>query len=691
MKNKIIISLFLVLLVAISVSAVSAEAVDDEIIADAGIDEIVSDAEVNEVAAIEEPVTTDDATLGDGEEKTGADIQTAIDNAEEGGEVDLGESQVYNVEDGQTFTLDKKVTVKGNNVIIKASGASQGGNGALFIANVAGTGFEGITFINTDGHKAYGQTVSGYAIQLAIENGFVDNCKFIDWSSGIYGRNAAFCTITNSYFNGSSELVTGAGKGEKGTKAINLMQSHDITVKYCTFEGQVLDGISIASNSGHNIMTDNIFIDNVYAIYFGGASTQGCVIANNTFTRCGYCPDVTDAINKKVTVLSTQKACNGFIIADNIIEAVEGSTFIIAESGNTAHGYPSTIGDINITGNTLTVAEGAIPETITFIKIVSNQGELNPYAPIDVSGNTIAAGVTPVKVWYADWGSEDQPVIPAAEPVVTSFEIVDVSTATKKVTVKLVDIGGEALAGETISYTINGGAEKTTETDVDGLAVIDATEDGIIAIAFAGNDNFKEAETSIKFTSTSTKTNPTITASAITATAKVGKVYTATLKDSTGKALAGEKVTFYFNGKSTTVTTDENGIAKLNINVANKGTYQITVSYLGNDKNNAVVAVKDIKVNVQATKAVFKKATLKAKKAKKVKFTLKDASGKAIKGKKITIKVNGKTFSAKTNAKGVASVKVKVAKKGKFTAVAKFAGDNTYKAITKKAKFTVKK
>ena len=81
---------------------------------------------------------------------------------------------------------------------------------------------------------------------------------------------------------------------------------------------------------------------------------------------------------------------------------------------------------------------------------------------------------------------------------------------------------------------------------------------------------------------------------------------------------------------------------------------------------------------------------MKVKKAKKVKFTLKDASGKAIKGKKITIKVNGKTFSAKTNSKGVASIKVKVTKKGKFTATAKFAGDNTYKGITKKAKFTVK-
>ena len=684
MNKKIILSLLAVFIVAISLSAVSAAD-------DVAVDDVITDAGIGEVVAVEEPAAADDAVLADGEEKTGDDIQTAIDNAEDGGEVDLGVDQVYNVADGKTFNITKKVTIKGTNVIIKASGASQGGSGALFIANVAGTGFDGITFVNTDGKKNYGEAISGYAIQLAIENGTVNNCKFLDWSSGVYGRGAAFCTITNSYFNGSSTKVTNGGSKESGTKAINLMGSHDITVKGCTFEGQVLDAISIASNSGNNIMTDNTFIENCYAIYFGGASTQGCVIANNSFIRCGWCEDAEgNVIFKDLPVISTQKAANGYIIADNTIEATEGSIFMKAESGNTAHGYPSAIGDINITGNTLTVAEGANPATITFMYILSNQGQLSPYAPINISGNTIAEGVTPVTVWYADWGSETDPVFPAADPVATSIIIKDISTATKKVTIELVDVNGVAQAGKEISYSINGGATQTGETDADGLLTIDVAEDGVIALAFAGDEELKAAETSINFASTAVKTTPTITASAMTATAKIAKYYTITLKDSTGKALVGESVTFYFNGKTTTVKTDENGKAKLSINVATKGNYQIAVSYLGNDKNNAVTTAKNIKVNVQATKATFKKATLKVKKVKSVKFTLKDSKGKAIKGKKITIKVNGKTFSAKTNAKGVATIKVKVTKKGKFLATAKFAGDNTYKAITKKAYFTVK-
>ena len=50
--------------------------------------------------------------------------------------------------------------------------------------------------------------------------------------------------------------------------------------------------------------------------------------------------------------------------------------------------------------------------------------------------------------------------------------------------------------------------------------------------------------------------------------------------------------------------------------------------------------------------------------------SLKDNKGKVMKGKKVTLKVNGKTFSAKTNAKGVATFKItKLTKVGKNNAV----------------------
>ena len=680
MNKKIILSLLLVLLVAISLSAVAA--------AD-------NNATANDGTDTEEIGPSADAV----------EIQNKIDNAQDGDTIEL-ENKTYNVT-GATFTLDKQVTVKGNGATIAASGAEQGGQGALIVATVAGTSFEGITFVNTDGHKAYGEKVSGYAIQLAIENGSVDNCAFIDWGSGVYGRGASFCTISNSYFNGSSTKVTNGGTKESGTKAINLMGSHDIIVKGCTFEGQVLDGISIASNSGNNIMTDNTFIENCYAIYFGGASTQGCVIANNTFIRCGWCEDEEgNIIFKDLPIISTQKAANGYIIADNIIEATEGSLFMKAESGNTAHGYPSTIGDINITGNTITTAEGASPESVTFMYILSNSGPLNPYAPIAIVNNTIESGITPVTVWYADWDNEEGTVIPAAELAKTMINTVEVNTAEGTATVALLDVNGAPQAGKALSYIINGGDEVNATTDENGQLVISVNDENTeektgeytIAISFAGDDKLAPSSTNIALKSTASEKIATqiqadnLTVESVSSVdGRVGDYFKYYLRDAEGNPIVNKLIYIGFNGHTYTSTTDENGCAKTQINLAKEGGYTFAVCFLGDEEYNSSFAVAKITVTKQTPKLTAKAATYKATaKTKSLSITFKSKFGNVVSGRTIKVTVNGKTYTAKTNSKGVATVKVSISKKGTYTYTASFAGDNIFKATSAKAKLVIK-
>ena len=75
---------------------------------------------------------------------------------------------------------------------------------------------------------------------------------------------------------------------------------------------------------------------------------------------------------------------------------------------------------------------------------------------------------------------------------------------------------------------------------------------------------------------------------------------------------------------------------------------------------------------------------------KKLYATLKDNKGKTISSKKIIFKVNGKKYSAKTNKKGIATVKVKISKKKTYVVTTTFNGDSSYGKITKKSKLIIK-
>ena len=158
-----------------------------------------------------------------------------------------------------------------------------------------------------------------------------------------------------------------------------------------------------------------------------------------------------------------------------------------------------------------------------------------------------------------------------------------------------------------------------------------------------------------------------------------------------GIALANKTVNVIINGVVYNGTTGEDGIAKIAVKFASAGTYYATVTFAGDDTYKSSIGTSKVVVSKKATKITAPKKSFKAKvKTKKVKITLKSGST-VLKSKKITLKVNGKTYTAKTNSKGVATIKVtKLTKKSTFTYTVKFAGDKAYKAITKKGKMTIK-
>ena len=184
--------------------------------------------------------------------------------------------------------------------------------------------------------------------------------------------------------------------------------------------------------------------------------------------------------------------------------------------------------------------------------------------------------------------------------------------------------------------------------------------------------------------------NMTTTAVDVDTDGRVGKYFYITLKDKNNNLLKNKPVQIGFNGQVYDRVTDENGSARLQINLKNAGTYTFAVSYLGDDEYNGSFIVAKIVVNKQKGSLTVPNKSYKASASSKtLTATFKSASGKVVANKKITFTVNGKSYSATTNAKGVATVKVSLNKKGTYSFTAKFAGNTMYAAMNKTAKLTI--
>ena len=238
------------------------------------------------------------------------------------------------------------------------------------------------------------------------------------------------------------------------------------------------------------------------------------------------------------------------------------------------------------------------------------------------------------------------------------------------------------------NYTVNV-INGSGSLDVAGLSPGNYTA----TATFKGNEFFLPSTKNATFT-VKAKVATAICAAAVTTTYATSKNIVVTLKDANGNVLAEKEVRVVFNGATKNIKTNAQGQVSLAIGskLAPKA-YPVTFSFAGDDEYLASAGSAKVTVKKAKPKIVAKKKTFKAKKkVKKYTITLKTNKGKAIKKAKVTIKVKGKKYTARTNSKGKATFKLKkLTKKGKYKATVKFAGNKYYIKVTKKVRITVKK
>ena len=274
---------------------------------------------------------------------------------------------------------------------------------------------------------------------------------------------------------------------------------------------------------------------------------------------------------------------------------------------------------ISITNNIFElVSEGDVAESIDILYLESERGILSPNNIINISANSISAGINPFE-----------------------FEVTSISS-------------GDGISIGSQNITPKRKATKIIYNDMLTTAV-DMGLDG-----------------------------------------RVGEWFNFTLVDEDGTPIPNTPMEIGFNGKiynaeNEGIITDENGTAKLQINLGSAGSNTFAISFLGNDEYDASFAVARINVTQQKGSLTVPNRSYSASaKTKAITATLKSASGKPVRNKEIIFIVAGKYYSAKTNAKGVATVNVSLNKKGTYSFTAKFANDVRYAAVNKTARLIIK-
>lgn len=258
--------------------------------------------------------------------------------------------------------------------------------------------------------------------------------------------------------------------------------------------------------------------------------------------------------------------------------------------------------------------------------------------------------------------------------------------------------GSNILKGEVL-IIINGIKNETINLSETSTYMFspDASGNYSIMAIYHGNDTYSSCQSNVlnivfnKIVTRISSSDMTVTAIDTKIDGEKGPYLSAVLKDAYNNVLVGKTVKITLNKQTHIVKTDSKGIVKVQLNIKNAGNYMATIVFEADNIYKASSATASIKVNKQKPKITAKKQKFKRKaKTKKVKATLKTSFGKALKGKKLIFQIKNKKYTAKTNSKGIAKVKVKLTKKGKYICKIRYKGDGTYKSVTKRVKITVK-
>ena len=519
---------------------------------------------------------------------------------------------------------------------------------------------------------------------------YIDNCSFIN-NGRMYIWNANL-TVNNSVFINNSAVGSGG--------AINMYGGNSIINNSVFINNSATDyGGAIYVNKGNHVINNSVFINNTAKSYNGGAIyvygnsiITNSIFANNTANYYGgaiytYTGTINNSVLLNNSVTDKGKAV---YISNGNTSNVEGNWW-----GSNAPDWDSVISGTSA------------PKSFVVLDVSFNEISYNTYnviANLYLNGTQTIANIptrnvefkcgsevitdkmingTYNKTYILDYGDDKEITVTVdneiqnitligKEKIITNIILNDIvmiyQDGTRLIAV-LTDIEGNPIANATIYFTINGVTYNRT-TDNNGNASIALNlnpGEYNASVLFNGTDIYDSSSKDITVTIKST-----IDAYDIVKFYQNGTQFFATFIDGAGNVLANTNVTFNINGVFYTRETNENGTARLTINLR-PGEYILTaINPNSTEQKGFNITVKSLIEANDLTKYFQNASRFEAK--------IYNKDGSLAVNKSVTFNINGVFYTRTTNNDGVVSLAINL-RPGNYTITTMYDGLDVGNAV----------
>ncbi|MBQ6220783.1 MAG: Ig-like domain repeat protein, partial [Methanosphaera sp.] len=263
------------------------------------------------------------------------------------------------------------------------------------------------------------------------------------------------------------------------------------------------------------------------------------------------------------------------------------------------------------------------------------------------------------------------------------------------ITVTLTDADGNKLVNQQVTLNING-KTVTAKTNNNGIITQNYTPTKVetqnITATYNGTSQYINSTATTSITVKKINTKLSVKVSNTTPVNNTNITITATLTDTDNKAIANQNITIKVSDKTFNIKTNNNGIATQTYTPTKVEKQTITATYKGDSQHNNSTATTNITVKKINTKIDLKVSnnTPINNTPITITITLTDANNNKLANQQVTLNINGKTVTAKTNTNGIITQNYTPTKVETQNITATYTGDSRYNNSTKTIKITVK-